>query len=184
MRGRSHQSCTIADFCKARRHESAIKEVRTNKGAEFLGERAPSGSIKICQSIMKVAHLHLFIFFLKASHIEEDKKCPHEPRNSLTLLYSRTKELHFHSTSFTMLPQPRNKGVSLKLQLHPAYVPAGGLTYRSLSDFFPVHKYSKRKKKSNHVRLELQTHLNIQPQTAFKGMKTDTNWPKWKHLSD
>lgn len=50
-----------------------------------------------------------------------------------------------------MLPQPTNKGVSLKLQLHPVYVPAGGLTYRSLSDFFRSINTAKKKKKKNTI---------------------------------
>lgn len=64
VRGKSHQSCTIADFCNARRRKSAVEEVRTNNGAEFPGDRAQSGSIKICQSLMKVARLHLFLKFI------------------------------------------------------------------------------------------------------------------------
>lgn len=80
-----------------------------------------------------------------------------------------------------MLPQPRNKRVSLKFKLQPAYVPAGGLTYRSLSDF------SGPKMQQKHPTLSDWScgHIwNIQPQIAFKLIATDTKWPKWKHLSD
>lgn len=60
--GKSRRSHTITDFCNARGHESAVEEVRTNKGAEFLGDRAQSGSVKVCRSLRKVARSHLFYF--------------------------------------------------------------------------------------------------------------------------